>query len=335
MDRKLLLIGLSLIIITFLSIFLYRELSPEDNKASQTCSGVIAYDWNKPVQKDVNGFPRFQENEILHNNNWVSPINYAEGTLYYRAEIKRQPEPKDMRLQLCFWQSRPGGSTFDNENCGDLSEVEGVAGNVVTWSTGVQNMWKKDGIIIDWTRPRYWVGVAVKNMDGKPVSDYNGWNWNGENPDDWYPLDMRFTMVVVPKGSSFCGWNHYIDGASPSVPVDTSTPTNSLTPTTSVTPIPTNTGNPVISNTPMPTDIIGNRCGKADTDGDGRFTIEDFVQFALAYGIGKNTCVDKDEDYGPCGGRDVNRDGKLSIQDFGELGIGFAQRYYPKTSCNL
>ncbi len=106
---------------------------------------------------------------------------------------------------------------------------------------------------------------------------------------------------------------------------------------TTLPPVGTNNPTSVPSSTPAmtPTDITGNRCGKADTDGDGRFTIVDFVQFALAYGIGKNTCVDKDEDYGPCGGRDVNRDGKLSIQDFGEPRIGFAQRYYPKTSCAL
>ena len=53
------------------------------------------------------------------------------------------------------------------------------------------------------------------------------------------------------------------------------------------------------------------------------------------YGTGRNTCADKDVDYGACGGRDVNRDGKLNIADFGGAGIGFAQRYYPKTSCAL
>jgi len=111
--------------------------------------------------------------------------------------------------------------------------------------------------------------------------------------------------------------------------------TSTLVPTNTLTPIPTNTGTPVGSNTPPTTTPHGNICGKADTDGDGRFTIVDFVQFALAYGMGKNTCIDKDEDYGTCGGRDVNRDGKLSIQDFGESGIGFAQRYYPRTSCSL
>jgi len=121
-------------------------------------------------------------------------------------------------------------------------------------------------------------------------------------------------------------------GASPS-------PSNTPVPTSTRMPVATNTsvpGQPTNSITPIPTTSISeNNCGKADIDEDGKFTIVDFVQFALAYGMGKSTCVDKDEDYGACGGRDVNKDGVLNIQDFGASGIGFAQRYSPKTSCAL
>ncbi len=126
-------------------------------------------------------------------------------------------------------------------------------------------------------------------------------------------------------------------GASSNTP--TPSPSNTPVPTNTRMPVPTNTllpGQPTHSITPIPTTSISeNSCGKADTDGDGKFTIEDFRQFALAYGMGKSTCADKDVDYGPCGGRDANRDGKLDIQDFGVPGIGFAQRYFPKTSCAL
>ena len=112
-------------------------------------------------------------------------------------------------------------------------------------------------------------------------------------------------------------------------------PSLTPSPTPSVTPSPTAiiTGTLIPTNTP--TSIIGNICGKADIDGNGFFNIADFAEFAKSYGTGRNTCADKDVDYGPCGGRDVNKDGKLNIADFGGAGIGFAQRYYPKTSCAL
>lgn len=111
--------------------------------------------------------------------------------------------------------------------------------------------------------------------------------------------------------------------------------TQSVTPTPviSINPSPTITGGTA---TVTPTNNLeGVQCGKSDINNDGIFTIADFAEFAKAYGNGKNTCADKDVEYGPCGGRDANRDGKLNIADFGGEGIGFAQRYYPKSSCAL
>jgi len=126
---------------------------------------------------------------------------------------------------------------------------------------------------------------------------------------------------------------------------DATTPSNTPIPQASITPTPTNT-NPTPTSTPpqvsgtvepsaTPTVGTGNICGKADVNGDGVFTIADFAEYARAYGRGTNICVDKDVDYGPCGGRDSNKDGKLNIADFGAQGVGFAQRYYPKSSCAL
>jgi len=70
-------------------------------------------------------------------------------------------------------------------------------------------MWKKNNRALDWTKPRDRNGVAIKNMAGKPVSNYSGWNWNGENPAQWYPMNMRFTVVIVRQGQTFSGWGNY------------------------------------------------------------------------------------------------------------------------------
>ena len=131
-------------------------------------------------------------------------------------------------------------------------------------------------------------------------------------------------------------WDYSSDIDVPT-PLPTSNTTPGVTNTPSVTNSPTTTipsPTPVPSNTPTSA-VTGNVCGKADIDGDGRFSIADFAEFAKSYGMGTNTCADKDVDYGVCGGRDVNKDGKLNIADFGGAGIGFAQRYYPKLSCAL
>lgn len=170
---------------------------------------------------------------------------------------------------------------------------------------------------IDW-------GIFYDNGDDGPIASYT------PTP------PITFTPVLSPTPSDTPRFT----------PTPSNTPQFSLTPTVTQTPpvqpTITDTPNPIITVTPTPThsliptnSITGNICGKSDVNNDGVFRIGDFTEFANAYGNGKNTCADKDVDYGPCGGRDVNRDGLLNISDFGGAGIGFAQRYFPKDSCSL
>ena len=171
---------------------------------------ILIFDLNRKVTESDRGFPWNQP--PMENGNWVTPYNYAGGTLYVRAEIKNQPVPQqDMRLQFCFWQEL-NGNNFGLETCITTQNVPGTTGTVRCWSAPIQSMWKLNGQSLDWTRPRYRVAAVVKNGDKEPVSNFNGWNWNGENPKHWYPLDMRFTAIVVPKGGDFSGWGSYGGG---------------------------------------------------------------------------------------------------------------------------
>lgn len=167
---------------------------------------MIVYDWNGLVTEAEHGFPRDTPPMESANGNWTQPVNFAEGTFYYRVEIRSQPEPQDMLLQFCVWQDN-----HTLENCGPKEAVRGTRGNVVTWSGKLEDMWMKNGNPIDWSRPRQRWGVAIKNKEGKPVSDLKDWNWNGEDPKKWYPIDWRFTVVVVAKGATFSGWDYWLN----------------------------------------------------------------------------------------------------------------------------
>lgn len=171
---------------------------------------LVVYTWDGDVTTANRGFPYHQPPQA--NGNWVSPINYAEGTLYMRAQINSQPVPQDdMRLQFCFWQAH-NGSNFGLETCMQTREVPGHSGTVVCWSQTIDSMWKLNNQPLEWERERYRVAVPIKNGAGLPVSNYNGWNWNGENPNHWYPLDMTVTVVVVAKNATFSGWQNYGGG---------------------------------------------------------------------------------------------------------------------------
>lgn len=173
-----------------------------ETPAATTVEGELKiFDWNKPVQKSDRGFPWDRSPD--YNFNWVSPVNYAGGTIYFRAEVRSMPRPEPMKLQFCFWQFKNA-----RETCSQLKPIQ--VGQTITWSQPLRGMWKKNGTQLDWAKPRDRNGVAIKNAQGKAVSNYAGWNWNGENPADWYPMNMRFTAVVVQQGKAFSGWNNYI-----------------------------------------------------------------------------------------------------------------------------
>lgn len=167
---------------------------------------LLVFDWNEPVTKRHHGFPWDNPPLDSANGNWTTPINFAEGTLHFRAEVKRMPTNKTMFLQFCFWQYQ---NTL--ENCSRMQALTYPGSPVVvTWEQDVAKLWKKGGRSIDWVHLRDRNGVSIKNRDRLPVSDYSEWNWNGENPDDWYPMELRFTVVVVEKGRAFSGWENYI-----------------------------------------------------------------------------------------------------------------------------
>lgn len=164
---------------------------------------MLIYDWNQPITIEHGGFAMDKTSQYL-SQNWVQPINYADGTLYFRAEIYSLPTDKnqpDMKLGFCFWQGK-------RENCKGQS-VPGVPGTVREWSFKLHDMWKKDKIEVDWAVPRTKMGFSVRDGQNDPVSNKTSSDWGGNNPAEWYPMNLRFRVVLVPPGQAFSGWaNH-------------------------------------------------------------------------------------------------------------------------------
>lgn len=170
-------------------------------------SELLVFDWNQLVTTAHHGFP--WDKPPAQNGNWITPVNYAEGTFHFRAELRHMPSQQDLYLQFCIWQY-----VSELETCSHTPLNTRIAYRgdtvVLTWSEAIPDMYLKNGRPMVWAEPRHRNGVSVKNSAKDPVSDYSGWNWNGENPADWYPMDMRFTVVVVEKGKAFSGWDNYI-----------------------------------------------------------------------------------------------------------------------------
>lgn len=119
-----------------------------------------------------------------------------------------------MRMNFCYWQTN-GKDPFYYETCA-IQAVPGTPGNVVTWSEEISKMWNVGTGPLDWTKPRTRAAMVIKNGN-TPVSSKKDWKWGcGDTPNctprpqDWYPMNIRFTVVVVEKGKSFSGWSNYI-----------------------------------------------------------------------------------------------------------------------------
>jgi len=178
-----------------------RVYTPAVFMPAPAADELLVFDWNGPITEEHHGIPA-PEPLPGANGDWTQPINYAGGTIHLRIEVRSQPQPQSMRLQICWWQD-------GRETCTRAGKIAGQPGAVTTWSQNVARMWSLNDVAIDWTRPRD-NGIVVRDGDNDIVSDYGDWNWGGHDPDDWFPLDVRFTAVVVEAGGTFSGWDRYL-----------------------------------------------------------------------------------------------------------------------------
>jgi hypothetical protein len=196
------------------------ECSPPEGIIEPASGELLIYDFNRPVTKADNGLAgteriaRPADNINAHfpgsNGNWLESFNFSEGELNIRALVRFQPMVQNMSVRFCFWQDDGQGNPYGIRACTPLKPLTGRANELLTWSVPVSSLEPGNGGSIDWTRPRERYGIVICNEEGEPLSGLDGLNWQGENPDYWYPLDSRFTVVATAKSKTFSGWDSYI-----------------------------------------------------------------------------------------------------------------------------
>jgi tetratricopeptide (TPR) repeat protein len=144
----------------------------------------------------------FLSNESLLRN-FASPVDYAGGTLYQRLEVRSKPSDAPVHYQLCLV---PNDSISVQPACsaGNLLvfDEEGVfeARQAMETLSGYQ--------AIDWRNGLESVILVIKDPSGLPI-DSRYLLGDGQTPPDpelYYPLEVRFTAIVVPPGAPFPGW---------------------------------------------------------------------------------------------------------------------------------
>lgn len=199
-------LALAILMLMGVALAAPARLRAQAEPAAANATEMLVFNWNKPVQKSDGGFAQYKPLSSYNfpNGNWVSPINWVNGTIYFRAKVfsipKNQPS---MKLGFCFWQNKPKYG----EECSKNQAVPGVPGTERTWNQTLRSFNKINGAAINWTQPRWKEGFVVRGPKG-PVSPKAGMNWGGQNPADWYPLNIHYTAVLVINGGE-PNWSQY------------------------------------------------------------------------------------------------------------------------------
>lgn len=174
---------------------------------------------------------------------WTRPVNYAEGTVHVYMKIRNQPVAQKMLVCWNPYQSKEGAEKGEDLywfEVGTRREaVFGYPGNTYRWSFDLQDqggedcfrngthIWVKPRFVdgrrieypIDWTKPRFRQSVRFWHHEGRREPEvHKGNDWGGQNPEEWFPLDLTYVVVVVKKGGQFSGWESYIDAEGNYIP---------------------------------------------------------------------------------------------------------------------
>lgn len=155
--------------------------------AEQVVVADVAYTHSAQTTKDshyrVNPTPATPAN-------WQSPVNYAQGSVHVRLEVKTKPSASPTRYQICFEMKQ-------NYCCTDQAPVYTTTG-VVEWDTDVEKLWRPGPV--DFTKGIVDSALILKDTNNVKPAPENV----GEATSALYmPSDVAVTVTLVSSGAVF------------------------------------------------------------------------------------------------------------------------------------
>jgi hypothetical protein len=122
--------------------------------------------------------------------NWQSPVDYTQGSVHVRLEVKTMPSATPTRFQICF-------EMMTNYCCTDQAPAYTAPG-VYEWDTDVEQMWRPGPV--DFTTGVLRSQLILKDTNnGKPSPE----NVGEETSALYMPTDLSVTVTVVSNGAEY------------------------------------------------------------------------------------------------------------------------------------
>lgn len=137
-------------------------------------------------------------------NNLVSPVNYAQGTLYQRLQVMTKPSTKNVTYQICLFQDT---ITASKHACSAESKLKFTSPGTYYAQQSMPSLYQYNNLV--WSRNLLIEMLVVKDANGNPVDDRYGFGgkWSGSpNLGLYYPMKVRYTSIIVPQGGGAPVW---------------------------------------------------------------------------------------------------------------------------------
>ncbi len=143
--------------------------------------------------------------------NWLQPVNFKDGTLYYRVSVLTKADTRPVKYQLGFqWNGGCGGNPY-KEKFPSRDNLQFSQPGLYQAKQSLATCWEPDCQLaspIVWNRPDRFL-VVLLNATNQILDDRWGYGAGVDNLNAYYPIRVHLQAVLVAAGDTLHSWDAY------------------------------------------------------------------------------------------------------------------------------
>ncbi len=133
----------------------------------------------------------------------VSPVNYADGTLYLEVTVQQKPGGEPVMVQLCLV---PNDLITVGPACSEATRMRVGGSNAVRTTQSMASLTGAGDV--SWSGGLSQLLMVLRDGSGRPLDPRYATDEAGAPIDvsDYYPMRLHVRAILVPAGGTFAGW---------------------------------------------------------------------------------------------------------------------------------